>query len=509
MSIKDCGRLPMAVGWRAAIVAMMRPMARIRHFGVVALVLAAPLLACARADAGVVPGGALFTLAGGDDASAPLRSGQRATDVPVAPDAIVGLPDGGFAFFDYERTQVLRVDAHGRIAVLAGDGETGSGGDGGPAVKAHLWWGTSLAVSPDGLLIGDGIAGTIRLVRPDGIIVKIAGNFGEDSQLAVTASGDILVANPSAGVIRRIARSGAITTFAHLQAPTSVAVAADGSVYVTDDGVLLRILADGTVTTVAQPFAYGLLAIGPGGLFAGGGLQDTDTVATIGPSGVAIVVAGGDRDTDFDDDGTPSPSQWLGGSPGVGAAADGGLLISSNRGVLYLPPEQPQRLAVAIARPTLTSPRRLAVSLTTTRPAAITIRARRHSGGAMALHSSVPTGHSTLTFAHRLPADAYTVHVTARGADGQVATDQQVVFLGGRIDLETARALAADQARSDEVLQAGTTGSVGACRRYGARRIDCEIRLDGSCYEIYTMHLGRDGLIDSDVYGDVACRFRR
>jgi streptogramin lyase len=59
--------------------------------------------------------------------------------------------------------RVLRVDRQGRVTHLAGTGELGGGGDGGPLLQAQF----NLAITPDGaILIGDTWNGRVRRLDP-------------------------------------------------------------------------------------------------------------------------------------------------------------------------------------------------------------------------------------------------------------------------------------------------------------------------------------------------------
>jgi DNA-binding beta-propeller fold protein YncE len=80
----------------------------------------------------------------------------------------------------------------GSISTVAGNGQRGYGGDGGPAVEAQLSFPRGVACGPDGsLFIADCGNSVIRQVRSDGTIVTIAGNGSEgytgDGGLAIEA----------------------------------------------------------------------------------------------------------------------------------------------------------------------------------------------------------------------------------------------------------------------------------------------------------------------------------
>jgi hypothetical protein len=79
-----------------------------------------------------------------------LPMGTSAT-LNVAGPLAVG-PSGALYIADVARNRVLVRLADGRFRVVAGDGQVGFSGDGGPAVKARLSYVSGLAFSPAGSL---------------------------------------------------------------------------------------------------------------------------------------------------------------------------------------------------------------------------------------------------------------------------------------------------------------------------------------------------------------------
>src|SRR6185295_17542434 len=83
------------------------------------------------------------------------------------------------------------------ITTVAGDGEAGFGGDGGPASEASLNMPGSVAVDAKGnVYIADWQNQRIRKINPAGIISTVAGNgqrgFSGDGGPAVDASLDLM-----------------------------------------------------------------------------------------------------------------------------------------------------------------------------------------------------------------------------------------------------------------------------------------------------------------------------
>ncbi|MFA6562027.1 MAG: hypothetical protein WCV00_09005 [Verrucomicrobiia bacterium] len=84
----------------------------------------------------------------------------------------------GNMFICEESGRILRVDAKGVVKTIAGEGGKGFSGNGGPAAKAQLHFPHNLIVEPNGdLLIADTLNHCVRKIdAKSGIITTIAGN---------------------------------------------------------------------------------------------------------------------------------------------------------------------------------------------------------------------------------------------------------------------------------------------------------------------------------------------
>ena len=194
---------------------------------------------------------------------------------------------GNLYVADTGNTRIRRIDAEGVITTIAGTGEGGAGGDGGPATEAQLAFPFGLAVDGSGnLYVADTNNHRIRRVDAEGVITTIAGTgergFGGDGGpateaqfsspygLAVDGSGNLYVADLSNNRIRRIDLEGVITTIggtgewgfggdggpateAQFSFPNGLAVDGSGNLYVADTNNrrIRRIDAEGVITTIA------------------------------------------------------------------------------------------------------------------------------------------------------------------------------------------------------------------------------------------------------------------
>ncbi len=211
-----------------------------------------------------------------------------------APAARVSFPEGpaldsrgNFYFCDLGNHRVRRVDAStGIISTIAGTGEKGFAGDGGPALAARLWSPGRLALDhEDNLYIGDTGNSRVRFVdRRTGIIRTVAGNGelgdgGPALQGNLTIPGDLVYAQGKvyvadfgnrrvravdlgSGVIRTVAgggpapaADGAQATAIELLLPEGIAVDRDGRDLYIADNLASRVWRVDLTTGVLHAFA--------------------------------------------------------------------------------------------------------------------------------------------------------------------------------------------------------------------------------------------------------------
>jgi trimeric autotransporter adhesin len=152
--------------------------------------------------------------------------GSVATSVDLSwPVGVAVDASGNIYIADAESNVVLKVTPTGTLTTVAGNGNIGYTGDGGPAVNAELNNPTGVAVDGAGnLYIADTLNNVVRTVTPGGIITTMAGtgtpgysgNGGPstkaklNSPLGIVASGSgtVYVADTSNNVIRTLSWLG-------------------------------------------------------------------------------------------------------------------------------------------------------------------------------------------------------------------------------------------------------------------------------------------------------------
>jgi DNA-binding CsgD family transcriptional regulator/sugar lactone lactonase YvrE len=156
--------------------------------------------------------GVISTVAGTGEAAYRGDGGPAFYAAFHAPGGIAFDDEGNLYVGDTLNERIRRIDVRGQISTVAGTGEAGYGGDGGPAISAEL----NLAANP---LQGMG------------------------QGLAVGPGGEIVVADAMNHRIRRLRAEGLMTTVARTKTPLGVAVDPQGTIYVADadDNRVLRI----------------------------------------------------------------------------------------------------------------------------------------------------------------------------------------------------------------------------------------------------------------------------
>jgi sugar lactone lactonase YvrE len=292
---------------------------------------------------------------------------------------------GNLFFADRDNYRVRKVDRNGIITTVAGNGQVGFSGDGGPAIAARLERPSGVAVDAQGnLYINDEGNLRIRKVTPSGTITTFAGTGGffphfsgdggpatlarihmQEGQLAVDARGNVYLADSGNLVIRKIDTRGIISTVAgtpgvrgfggdggqatsaQFNSPRSLAFDRRGNMYVVDGGNarVRKIDTRGIITTIAgtgrgfDNFRDGIPATrarlySPYGVAVdlAGNVYIADfssgTVRKINTRGIITTVAGRHGTTAFCCDGGPARRAKLAGPHAVAIGPQGALYIS-------------------------------------------------------------------------------------------------------------------------------------------------------------------------------------
>ncbi|MGB9606039.1 MAG: hypothetical protein ACPL88_09205, partial [Bryobacteraceae bacterium] len=275
------------------------------------------------------------TLAGSDFVG---DGGSASGALLLAPECVARDAAGNLYIADPADHRVRKIAATGIITTVAGDGQPGFSGDGGPASQARLDSPYGLAMDAAGnLYIADYGNGRVRRVSPDGIIRTVAGGGTGDAtaagrsatavrlvgprNLAVDAAGNLYVSDFRDHRIYRVAPGGAIellagtgtpgmqgnggpAIYAELSYPAGLALDRAGNLYIADSGNRrVRRLAAGVLSTLNVPLTLelptGLAFDATGNLY----IADRTRVVKLSPSGSGAAIAIAARDIAVDEAG--------------------------------------------------------------------------------------------------------------------------------------------------------------------------------------------------------------
>lgn len=196
------------------------------------------------------------------------------------PAGMVSDPDGNLYVADYSNHCIRKITSDGVVTTFAGTGIPGfDDGDRAQATFNHPY---GLAMDGNGnLYVGDVQNHAIRKISPDGMVSTLAGGnpgfsdrdgtvarFNHPHGVAVDAEQNVYVADAYNNRIRKIQPDGAVSTLAgngndgfvdgacenaEFFVPVGVAIDADGTIYVGDEGnsSIRKITPGGEVITLA------------------------------------------------------------------------------------------------------------------------------------------------------------------------------------------------------------------------------------------------------------------
>ncbi|MFN0102864.1 MAG: BACON domain-containing protein [Bryobacteraceae bacterium] len=255
--------------------------------------------------------------------------GRQAREASLTPTAIHVDREGRILIADTENYRVYRIGTDGILRTLAGSGQSGLSGDGGPAIAATTKAIFALTTDAEGnVLLADTNNYRIRRITPAGIISTIAGggtkpvttapvsaltaDIGFPNSVAVDPLGRIYIADVESQIILLLSADGSVVSriagngqfksvkpgtpapLVNMTEPSGVAIGADGSVYYVElqGHRVAKIDPRGGVTVIAGNGVGSCCAdSGP----AIDGLVSNPNSLAFAPDGALIVVDGGSQ----------------------------------------------------------------------------------------------------------------------------------------------------------------------------------------------------------------------
>lgn len=318
----------------------------------------------------VGPDGTIMTIAG-NGIHSPFAPGNPALSSPMDwPSAVAVDSNNTLYFAEIHGHRVGKVGADGKLVAVAGTGFPGYNGDNQPAAAAQLFAPSGIALDAAGnLYIADQSNHRIRKVTPDGMITTIAGTgqpgYAGDggpaqnarllypNDVTLDANGNLYVADMGNNRVRRISRSGTITTVAgdgqsargpdgvaatasSLALPSGVAIDANGDLYIVDwANYLIR-----KVSFTSLP------SIAPGGVVNGASFAPAP--APVAPGSIISIFGANLAFSTAAASQAPLPVQLAGTSVTVNGAAIPLLFVSPSQINAQLPFEVTPGTAAAV-----------------------------------------------------------------------------------------------------------------------------------------------------------------
>ncbi|EFK06099.1 RHS repeat-associated core domain protein [delta proteobacterium NaphS2] len=233
---------------------------------------------------------------------------------------------GNLHIADWGNNRIRKVDTNGIITTVAGSGDYGFSGDGGPAIEASLSFPMGIAIDSAGnLYILDSDNNRVRKVDTNGIITTVAGNgnwsYNGDggpaveaslssaaSGIAIDSAGNLYISDTGNYCIRKVDTNGIITT-----------VAGNGVAGFSGDG--------GPAVEASLGWAMGIAIDSAGNLYILDG--SNHRVRKVDTNGIITTVAGSD-DYGFSGDGGPAIEASLGYAVGIAIDSAENLYISDS-----------------------------------------------------------------------------------------------------------------------------------------------------------------------------------
>lgn len=258
-----------------------------------------------------LPNNIITTVAGGGNGGNFGDGGPAVMATLNAPQGVALDTVGNVYIADTGNQCIRKLGTNGVITRIAGNGAAGYSGDNGPATSAMLNRPYGVAVDAAGnLFIADRSNGRVRKVNTNGIISTVASGLGTPTGVAVDAAGNVFIVLSGGHCINKVDTNGVMTTVAGIW----------GTAGYTGDG--------GSATNANLYFPFSVAVDNVGNLF----IADSDNyvIRKVDTNGIITTIAGNGTSS-YTVDGGAATNTGLTSTASVSVDAAGNLFLAESQ----------------------------------------------------------------------------------------------------------------------------------------------------------------------------------
>ena len=225
--------------------------------------------------------GTSATVIAGSSTYAAFGDGGPATSARLGGPVAIGLAAGGDLYIvEQSANRIRKVGVNGYISILAGDTAQ---------VKAP----SGIAVDAAGTIyFSDTGNNRVRRISAGGVLSTMVDKLNGPACLRPAADGSLYVCDAGNDRVVKVGPTGAVSVAASVTKPAGLAIAKDGTLYVSTGSQVVQVSAAGTLTTIVEALSSpgGLALDGTGGLIIAE--NGKNRVLRLGVAGMVTVLAG-------------------------------------------------------------------------------------------------------------------------------------------------------------------------------------------------------------------------
>jgi uncharacterized protein (TIGR03437 family) len=247
-----------------------------------------------------------------------------------APAGLARDASGNWYIADSANNRIRTISSAGVMLTLAGTGDAGSAGDGGPALLAQLNNPRAVAIdAQQNVYVADAGSHRIRKIDPSGNISTVLAGLEDPESVLTDSASNLWIADAAAGTVLKVSATGVSSTVAVTPSPTALAFNPVGRLLIATGQSIAELKSDGSLATIADglghPSAIAVTAAGQVLVADSAG----QVIWTGTPDGTFHIIAGTSA-AGFSGDGGPANQARLNAPSGLGVDNTGTIWIADS-----------------------------------------------------------------------------------------------------------------------------------------------------------------------------------